>query len=102
MDQSTFLKAIEAEPMNEGLRGVYADWLDEHDRPEEAARQREWVKAYQYVTTTMQELSEGETLENAKKRKEFWRCFQIITGAEPPRGLTKQDWEPDVGYGCFC
>lgn len=51
-----FLKAIEANPGDTQLRLVFADWLDEHDEPDEAAAQRafdpekheaeRWVRAF--------------------------------------------------------
>lgn len=40
-----FLTAIAADPHNDDLRKVYADWLEEHGGPEdreEAIRQRRW------------------------------------------------------------
>lgn len=36
MDEETFLAAIRAMPNDQRTRLVYADWLDEHDRAEEA------------------------------------------------------------------
>jgi len=32
-DEESFLTAIEADPDNQVVRGMYADWLDEQDRP---------------------------------------------------------------------
>jgi uncharacterized protein (TIGR02996 family) len=42
-DEHAFLKAIEAAPDDEAPHQVYADWLDEHDRPEEADWHRLWT-----------------------------------------------------------
>lgn len=39
-DEAGFLAALAEHPECETTRLVYADWLDEHERPEEAARQR--------------------------------------------------------------
>ncbi len=44
-DRPAFEAAIAAAPGDEGLRRVYADWLDEHDEPEHAAFQRAWTAA---------------------------------------------------------
>jgi uncharacterized protein (TIGR02996 family) len=42
-DETAFLAAIAAAPDDEGPHKVYADWLDEHDRPEEADWHRLWT-----------------------------------------------------------
>ena len=42
-DEQAFRAAIAASPDDIGLRRVFADWLDENDRPEEAAYQRRWT-----------------------------------------------------------
>lgn len=49
-DRQAFLKAIEAAPWDDELiRGVYADWLDEHGEHEEADRQRKYVPAERWL-----------------------------------------------------
>lgn len=48
-DRATFLAAIEAHPLDNVVRCIYADWLDERGEVEEATRQREWVQAYHYL-----------------------------------------------------
>lgn len=48
-EQEQFLEKIEADLGDEALRLVYADWLDEHDAPEEAQRQRDAVPAIQWM-----------------------------------------------------
>ena len=42
-DEKAFLAAIQAAPDDEAPHKVYADWLDEHDRPEEADWHRLWT-----------------------------------------------------------
>lgn len=37
-----FMKGIAENPSDVSLRRVFADWLDEHDEPEEAQIYREW------------------------------------------------------------
>ncbi len=49
-----FIKALEAEPNDTETRKVFADWLEEHDEPEEADRQR------QMTTVEYQERKEAE------------------------------------------
>ena len=44
-DETAFLRAIESAPDDEAPHKVYADWLDEHDRPEEADWHRAWTTA---------------------------------------------------------
>jgi uncharacterized protein (TIGR02996 family) len=40
-DEAGFIASIEADPNDTTARAAYADWLDEHDRPIEAAEQRD-------------------------------------------------------------
>lgn len=44
-EETAFRRAIAAAPADEAPRKVFADWLDEHDRPEEAAWYRTWTTA---------------------------------------------------------
>jgi uncharacterized protein (TIGR02996 family) len=46
-DEQSFLDAIAARPDDEAVHGAFADWLDENDRPEEAAFQRRWTPEVQ-------------------------------------------------------
>jgi len=39
-DETAFLAAIADAPHDRAPRLVFADWLDEHDRPDEATRWR--------------------------------------------------------------
>ena len=48
-DEKAFLAAIDANPEDEAVRGIYADWLDERDRPEEAERQRKHLEAVRFL-----------------------------------------------------
>jgi uncharacterized protein (TIGR02996 family) len=41
-DEQLFLEAIKSAPDDFAPRGIYADWLDEHDRPIEAGIYRQW------------------------------------------------------------
>lgn len=42
-DEKALLAAIAAAPTDEAPHKVFADWLDEHDRPEEADWHRLWT-----------------------------------------------------------
>jgi uncharacterized protein (TIGR02996 family) len=44
-DREAFLAALAANEDDVTTRMVYADWLDEHDEPEEADRMRKWPAA---------------------------------------------------------
>lgn len=44
-DEQAFLDRIAATPADYAPHGVYADWLDENDRPEEADWHRAWSTA---------------------------------------------------------
>ena len=49
-ERHAFLKAIAAAPWEDELvRGVFADWLDEHGEHEEADRQRRFVPALRWL-----------------------------------------------------
>lgn len=45
-DEAEFLRQLEATPGDETLRLVYADWLQDHGRGDEAARQRKMAPGY--------------------------------------------------------
>lgn len=50
-DETAFLKAIDAAHWEDDFpRFVYADWLDEHGRPEEAVRQRTYKASRRWLT----------------------------------------------------
>lgn len=44
-ERDAFEAALAETPDDEGLRQVYADWLDDHDEVEHAAFQRAWTQA---------------------------------------------------------
>lgn len=52
-EQQGFLDAIKQNPRDFVTRKIYADWLDEHDFPEEAQKQRNWndekQDAYEWI-----------------------------------------------------
>lgn len=45
-EEAGFLKRLAAEPWDETCRVIYADWLDEQGRPEEAEKQRKSAPGY--------------------------------------------------------
>lgn len=108
-EQRAFLAAIKAEPENYLHRKVYADWLDEHDMPEEANRQRafedadRWLREFwaaeigYYDEDSSRHVYYADMLEAAKNNPgdaimtlpfdspdvdvhKFWNCIQIVTG----------------------
>ncbi len=48
-EQQTFIKALEYNEDDTATRMVYSDWLEEHDQPEEADRQRAWPEAKKWL-----------------------------------------------------
>lgn len=60
-DEQAFLNLIEANPDDRAPRLVYADYLDEHDRPEEANRQRQWHDSREWLKDYAVRLSPYET-----------------------------------------
>jgi uncharacterized protein (TIGR02996 family) len=68
-DEQAFRKAMEANPNDEGLKKVFADWLDEHDRPEEATWYRAWTaQAAQESMKWFEEFASGHT---TRRRRHF-------------------------------
>lgn len=58
-ERAAFVQAIEENPYDEVTRKVFADWLDDHDEPEEADRQRTWTaKQYDESKKWLEEFAE--------------------------------------------
>jgi uncharacterized protein (TIGR02996 family) len=79
-DKNDFLAAIVAAPEDYSLRKVYADWLDEHDEPEEADRQRRfeasdrWLREYAVTHSISYELLiAGAEQKYLAIRKRVWK-----------------------------
>lgn len=51
---------VDEAPLDPARRWVYADWLDDHDRPLEADRQRKWVEAYEFLAPIADHYTEIE------------------------------------------
>jgi len=49
MERASFLQHIRDNPDDEAVRAVYADWLEEHDMPEEADLQRNWRESREWL-----------------------------------------------------
>lgn len=100
-DREALLRALEENEDDLTTRLIYADWLDEHDEPEEADRMRAWPAAKKWLT----EFSIGghdwqEVLANAESdwdyiteydsdswqdafydvQDDFYRNVEIVTG----------------------
>lgn len=58
-DQKAFLAKINAGPWDDEVaRHIYADWLLEHDQPEEAERQRKYVPAVRWLKGMVKEIKD--------------------------------------------
>jgi uncharacterized protein (TIGR02996 family) len=59
MDDEAFIRAIEAQPNDDDLRLVYADWLDEHNDP-----RGEFLRVEHQLATTSFQNAQRQTLGN--------------------------------------
>lgn len=87
--QVAFLKALQANEDDTTTRLIYADWLDEHDMPEEAARQRQWPYSKQWLVEFAKKCGSTcvnyDTVTDAYyKRYQQWRREGEVRGEEPP------------------
>lgn len=87
-EQEQFLAQIKSRLDDETLRLVYADWLDEHDQPEEALRQRAAVPAIQW----MQQFAK-DAGQHCVKNYGRDHVYDYKTGKSKPTGL-KEEWVP--------
>ena len=120
MDEQAFLAAIEANPEDDAIRGIFADWLDEHDRPEDANRQRKWKSSDRWLRDYAEQtwcdygemmavaathcgdgrgdyLCDGGIWEGVRTDPEFWTHYEVITGRKPP----ERDYTPNF-FTCSC
>jgi uncharacterized protein (TIGR02996 family) len=104
-DERAFLAAIEAAPTDEAPHKVYADWLDEHDRPEEADWHRLWTpkaaraarKWFQKFAAEHSEegLDEGVTPYTAEDMIQFGRDFLRDGSYHVQYGMSLQEFMYD-------
>ncbi len=118
--ETVFKAAILADPTNVDLRLIYADWLDEADRPEDADAQRALVPQIRQavlwiadlaaqmnqtlpdlMAATAVYLDTGEQTKDATWNfqdmdwPEFWKRYELLTG-KVPSGEHYAD--PDMAY----
>ncbi len=127
-EQEAFVAQLRDNPEDHATRLVYADWLDDHDQPEEADRMRKWRSAREWLARfasshdqTLQgvvAIGDGydpkavgqrdygdtglyERLGEPDVQREFWRCWSVYTGkAEPPQD---PDYPDDRNpFTCSC
>lgn len=118
-DQEAFVKALEANEDDVTTRMVYADWLDEHDQPEEADMMRKWPAAkawleafdigghgwrdvlsaiesdWDYITEYG---SESWRDEFSDIKDEFYRNLEIVTG----KVFSDEDGYQKNPFSCSC
>lgn len=123
-ERDAFLAALAADEDDATTRLVYADWLDEHDMPEEATRQRAWPAAKAWVTafapmigqdyaSLMDAAAEYHadgwyTRDNSESYKdvllgmwaEFWGYWETLTGKTVRRPEDKE-WG-SAPFTCSC
>jgi uncharacterized protein (TIGR02996 family) len=100
-DERAFLKAIAAAPTDEAPHKVYADWLDEHDRPEEADWHRLWTpkaaraaqKWFQkFAAEHSDDLGEGGPPYSAEDMIQFGRDFLRSGTPHVQYGMSLQEF----------
>lgn len=118
-ERQAFLAALAANEDDTATRLVYADWLDEHDEPEEADRMRAWPAAKEWVSNYAGEIgiSYGELMGYAEEaikdgytsifdgerydgwsfdNEQFWPHYATLTGHKI------DDNTPIIGFSCSC
>ncbi len=120
-EYKAFLQALERNPTDEAMHKVFADWLDEHDEPEEADKQRKWslekYEAQERIVRFATRYADGDTEgmvegllrgqycfssdygpENARDDDQLWEDIQLVTE-------TKIDVESHIEqsrFNCAC
>lgn len=74
---AAFLTHIRISPEDDVLRSAFSDWLDEHDQPEEADRQRQWRKAKEWLTWLAGEF--GGTGSEMEEEEQHYGPYRPIT-----------------------
>ena len=82
------LQAVIAEPQEEAPRLIYADWLEEQDRPEDVGR-AEFVRVQIELAHTTQETARTGQLR--KREKELWAAHKEKWLAHLPAHLRKKE-----------
>lgn len=125
--RQAFLDAIKANPLDEANRKVFADWLDEHDEPEEADFYRAWTaekyhEAWDWLSSfaSRTDLTTGELVDAARNYVEngtyfverdsswvrdefygneelFWQHWQIVAGVRLSDGEASAN-----PFSCSC
>lgn len=119
-EYKTFIEAIAKDPRNMATRLVFADWLDDHDEPEEADAQRQfsvekydaemWLRQF-----CLQHDAKYETLikivskpygeycfgtdygPEAARNDYFWEAVEIVLGK-----LFNEEHRESMGFRCAC
>jgi uncharacterized protein (TIGR02996 family) len=92
-ERNAFLKAIEADPLDEVRRLVFADWLQENGEEDEADRQRAWVAAYKYLAPLADPYDEGIEYAGVMAAVKFW-----ADGVRGDGGVYFGDDEPPIRF----
>lgn len=59
-ERMSFLRALKANEDDHATRLVFADWLDDHDQPEEADRMRRWRASRDWLTDWVRSINYGK------------------------------------------
>lgn len=98
-DREGFEAAIRENPTDYNRRLVFADWLDEHDEPEEAIRQRKYQSAWESIGDLADMVNMGRRflLEAAQShlanREDKWGNYTRMGENEAYKDATEEDWK---------
>lgn len=82
-DEKAFLAHFDATPDDVAPHHMYADWLEERGRDDEAAYQRRWTAE----------------IGKAERWLRKWRCWSLVTGIEV---TTIESTATGAVFGCSC
>lgn len=101
LEREGFEAAIRDNPTDYNLRLVFADWLDQHDEPEEADRQRKYRAAKEWVRDFADKIDQGysfllrcarEWLEYRRDDGDNWDNYVHMGTNEGYKDATDEDW----------
>ncbi len=74
-ERQAFLAHIKVNPEDDVLRCAYSDFLDEHDLPEEADKQRNWREAKQWLVELAARM--GTNCTNYDEYADAWSAYHL-------------------------
>jgi len=94
-ERAAFLAALANNEDDAVTRSIFADWLDDHDEPEEADRQRKWPAAKAWLMEFCLSINDDEYAKD-ENGQEMWS--QPPIGKKPDRPHSYKDMI-EAGHG---